>query len=140
MLIHLRMERKTNYVEGWKDCLQEMTNKTEVKGWLIVSLLLYLIKFPHLSLSPYAMIFAVFVRSLQVSYVYCDSLRTLLNLYQEIIPKYNSNKFSPFISVFLTSWLSRAVASFWTSGFSSWVPLMTLLSAARDWWILCDNT
>lgn len=36
----------------------------------------------------------------------------------------------------VTSWLSRAVASFWTSGVSSWVPLMTLLSAARDWWIL----
>lgn len=45
-----------------------------------------------------------------------------------------------FLSFFLTSWLSRAVASFWTSGVSSWVPLMTLLSAARDWWILCDNT
>lgn len=39
----------------------------------------------------------------------------------------------------VTSWLSRAVASFWTSGVSSWVPLMTLLSAARDWWILWKN-
>lgn len=32
------------------------------------------------------------------------------------------------------------MASFWTSGVSSWVPLMTLLMAAREWWILCDNT
>lgn len=44
------------------------------------------------------------------------------------------------IHIVLTSWLSRAVASFWTSGVNSWVPLMTLLSAARDWWMLCDKT
>lgn len=45
-----------------------------------------------------------------------------------------------FLSACLTSWLSNAVASFWTSGVNSWVPLMTLLSAASDWWILCDDT
>lgn len=44
-----------------------------------------------------------------------------------------------FLSACLTSWLSNAVASFWTSGVNSWVPLMTLLSAASDWWILCGN-
>lgn len=38
--------------------------------------------------------------------------------------------------VCITSWLSRALASIWTSGVSSWLPLMTLLRPASDWWIL----
>lgn len=37
---------------------------------------------------------------------------------------------------FCTSWFRRAAARFWTSLVSSMVPLIILLSDARDWWML----
>lgn len=38
-----------------------------------------------------------------------------------------------------TSWLSRAVASLWTSAVKRQVPRITLLIEASDWWMLWTN-